>query len=61
MPLGVGMVCMAVLVFIKGLRGGVIFLLRAGVGSLEVSSEYSCCLRLLYDDLLARLSTYLSL
>jgi hypothetical protein len=41
MPLGVGRVCMAVLVFIWGLRGGVIFLLRAGVGSREVSSEYS--------------------
>ncbi len=41
-PLGVGMVCIAVLVFIWGLRGGVTFLLRAGVGSLDVSSEYSC-------------------
>ena len=41
MPLGVGRVCMAVLVFIKGFRGGVTFLLRAGVGSLDVSSEYS--------------------
>jgi len=55
------MVCMAVLVFIDGLRGGVTFLLRAGVGSLEVSSEYSWCLRLLYEVLLERLSAYLSL